>query len=40
MYAEGEVRGMMMEAGLRVARTRRAKIGPVWGLWAMEARGD
>lgn len=40
MYAEGEVRVMMADAGLRVAGARRAKIGPVWGLWVIEARGD
>jgi ubiquinone/menaquinone biosynthesis C-methylase UbiE len=40
IYAEDEGRGMMREAGLRVTRARRAKIGPVWGLWVIEARGD
>jgi ubiquinone/menaquinone biosynthesis C-methylase UbiE len=39
-YAEGEVRGMLEAAGLRVARARRRKIGPVWGLWVAEARRD
>jgi ubiquinone/menaquinone biosynthesis C-methylase UbiE len=39
-YAEREGRAMLEEAGLRVTRSRRGKIGAVWGLWVAEARGD
>ncbi|HEX8359624.1 MAG TPA: methyltransferase domain-containing protein [Longimicrobium sp.] len=39
-YAEREARALMRGAGLRVVRAGRRKIGPVWGLWAAEARGD
>lgn len=37
-YAEREIRAMLEEAGLTVVRTRREKIGPMWGLWVAEAR--
>jgi len=37
-YAEREVRAMLAEAGLRVVRSRRKKIGPLWGLWVAEAK--
>jgi len=37
-YAEHEIRALLAEAGLRVVRTRRKKIGPLWGLWVAEAR--
>jgi ubiquinone/menaquinone biosynthesis C-methylase UbiE len=37
-YAEREIRAMLGEAGLRVVRSRRAKIGPLWGLWVAEAK--
>ncbi len=39
-YAEGEARALLADAGLRVTRSRRAKIGRVWGLWVAEARRD
>jgi SAM-dependent methyltransferase len=37
-YAEREIRAMLEGAGLRVVRSRRAKIGPLWGLWVAEAK--
>jgi ubiquinone/menaquinone biosynthesis C-methylase UbiE len=37
-YAEREIRALLAEAGLRVVRTRRKKIGAMWGLWVAEAR--
>lgn len=37
-YAEREIRALLAEAGLRVVRSRRAKIGTMWGLWVAEAR--
>ncbi|HEX8455436.1 MAG TPA: class I SAM-dependent methyltransferase [Longimicrobium sp.] len=36
-YAEREIGAMLEEAGLRVVRSRRKKIGPLWGLWVAEA---
>jgi ubiquinone/menaquinone biosynthesis C-methylase UbiE len=38
-YAEAEACALVEEAGLRVVRSRRAKIGRMWGLWVVEARG-
>jgi SAM-dependent methyltransferase len=38
-YAEGEIRALLGDAGFVVVRARRAKIGAVWGLWVVEARG-
>lgn len=37
-YAEAEACALMEEAGLRVVRSRRDKIGRMWGLWVVEAR--
>jgi len=37
-YAESEIRALLEEAGLRVVRSRRAKIGALWGLWMVEAK--
>jgi SAM-dependent methyltransferase len=37
-YAEREIGAMLEEAGLRVVRSRRKKIGPLWGLWVVEAK--
>ena len=38
MYAESEIRAMLARAGLRVVRSRRARISTMWGLWVVEAR--
>ncbi|HEY0151022.1 MAG TPA: class I SAM-dependent methyltransferase [Longimicrobium sp.] len=37
-YAEREIRALLEEAGLRVVRSRKKKIGPLWGLWVAEAK--
>jgi ubiquinone/menaquinone biosynthesis C-methylase UbiE len=37
-YAEREIGALLEEAGLRVVRSRRKKIGPLWGLWVAEAK--
>lgn len=37
-YTEREIRAMLAEAGLRVVRSRKKKIGPLWGLWVAEAK--
>jgi ubiquinone/menaquinone biosynthesis C-methylase UbiE len=37
-YAEREIGAMLEGAGLTVVRSRRKKIGPLWGLWVAEAR--
>ena len=37
-YGEGEIRALLEGAGLRVVRSRRKKILPLWGLWVAEAR--